>query len=559
MQSIRTYNALCGPYWIGSTKIDAPLPSGWLSGDQWDGTTLKRAKHKPIVGIVDLTNRTRYGFSSHNVPLYLFHPLDPAYPPMIVGSKAPTTANRFGIATFDSWDTVKSKWPRASLQRLLDGTVGCSKTEQEALRFRVSPSTKQKTETFQDLQVWSGIPTESWDVCLHIDPEGCRDVDDILCWRTLPNGATEFAIGIADVSAWIPEGSQLDEEAKQKAQTVYEDGSVLYPMFPPEISEQSASLRSDGITRPVLACTWTLHSDGSVCPPVWKNFATKVHTTYSYESVYESTELCNTLTGLISRVIGKDVGTDSHVWIEHAMITYNREAARLLRSAGKGVLRMHAGKSSTELCALSEKTGCRDIAWLGASAGEYVPANMEGDVHHSGLGESVYCHASSPLRRYADLVNQRTLKSLLFPTSSCSEPVQLNELCWSLNAKAKTIKAFERDLWYIQHIKPDALSKGQGFVVGWKPLSETLVNVTVYVPEWKRSVRIRMCVTEMLDDSVSVQALQTNTSWSLRKGDSVQITAFCDLRVAKWSERFVFQLAPLSGLETTDSTITECK
>jgi hypothetical protein len=188
METIHIKHALRGPWTMDGEKREGPPPPGLLHGDQYDPLTgvIVRADHGPIVGIVDFTAKTRYGFSSRGVPQYLFHPADPRFPPMIVGSKAPATVNQWGIITTKGlvWSTTKSRWPSVHLQELL-GPVGMPEVEAEVLRLRyLRPVPRSKTEFAVALEAdTSAVSPESWDVIFNIDPAGCRDVDDILAWR----------------------------------------------------------------------------------------------------------------------------------------------------------------------------------------------------------------------------------------------------------------------------------------------------------------------------------------------------------------------------------------
>lgn len=523
MQTIRCKNALKGPYWIGESCIESPLPSGWLPGDKVNpetGEYERSNKHPLLVGIIDFTNRTRYGYTNKGVPLYLFYPLDVRYPPMIVGSKAPTTANQFGLVQFSGMETGKAKWPRGALQQLL-GTVGDSAVELKALRLHVrcDPQTSLEYNTIEEKEQLS---QQEWDFTFNIDPAGCQDIDDVISWRTNKDGSMDFAISIADVSYWVPIGSELDRIAKQRGQTVYENGTVLYPMLPTSISEQSASLHSDSIPRPVLSLIWTIQSDGiRICEkPRWSSQSLVNNRTFTYESILEEKEICKKLCWCLEKITQQTfISQDPHNWIELAMITYNKHAAASLMDAGKGILRRHAGRITQEdYSTLAEKTGCRDIAWLGASAGEYIPVRSE-DTFHTGLGVSYYCHASSPLRRYADLVNQRILKSGVSVDSNYSQ------LSQQLNDRSKAIKAFERDVWYLQHISPTSLTACDGWILTIKPTNDVFFKATVYVPKWKRKVHVR---------------IPDPTIWNV--GDLVSITVFCDLRKASYTDRYVFSI-----------------
>ncbi len=540
---IRCRNALKGPHWVGDTKIEGPLPPGWLPGDVFDQETktLKRAKHPPIVGIVDLTNRTRQGFSSKGVPQYLFYPLDPGYPPMIVGSKAPTVANQFGIVRVESWDPNKTKWPFGALQELL-GKVGDPEIEKKALRLHIRGGGRP---TKHDPVVEPYSPCGShiiWDECFNIDPPGCKDVDDVVSWRRLEDGTWEFGIHIANVAAWIQPDSLLDKEAQQKGQTVYEDGRVLYPMFPPEISEEKASLLADGNPRPVVSAIWTFSPEMELISktPRWEQTQLIVQNAFTYESILnpENVEKANTLQHFLSVLLDQDVGSDPHRWIEIAMLTYNSAAAEELFRKGHGILRRHAGllTSAPLLKAISEKTGCNEIAFLGFSSGEYVGISetlTQSDYYHSGLQKALYCHASSPLRRYSDLVNQRLLLGILTELENSST------LANYLSDRAKTIKQFERSVWCLETLKPTIISEANGYVLGWKIQREDVV-LRVYVPRWKQTIKLFFFPDSGNEKEIHVRTRDTSTSVTFQTGDSISIRAYCNLRKAQWSERFIF-------------------
>ncbi len=75
-----------------------------------------------------------------------------------------------------------------------------------------------------------------------IDPKDAKDFDDALSIRKLDSGNWEVGIHIADVSAYVPEGSILDKEAYKRSTSVYLVDRVL-PMFPERISNLICSLR----------------------------------------------------------------------------------------------------------------------------------------------------------------------------------------------------------------------------------------------------------------------------------------------------------------------------
>ncbi len=75
-----------------------------------------------------------------------------------------------------------------------------------------------------------------------IDPKDAKDFDDALSYQVLENGNYEIGIHIADVSHYVTEGSILDEEAYNRATSVYLVDRVV-PMLPEVLSNFACSLR----------------------------------------------------------------------------------------------------------------------------------------------------------------------------------------------------------------------------------------------------------------------------------------------------------------------------
>ena len=90
----------------------------------------------------------------------------------------------------------------AELPRLDDDTIGAqwSVPENELNRRR-------------DLRVSRRV--------VSIDPPGCMDIDDALSVYRLPNGNIEVGVHIADVTAFVAQGSPLDIEALHRGTSVY--------------------------------------------------------------------------------------------------------------------------------------------------------------------------------------------------------------------------------------------------------------------------------------------------------------------------------------------------
>ena len=64
-----------------------------------------------------------------------------------------------------------------------------------------------------------------------IDPVDAKDFDDALSYQKLPNGNVEVGVHIADVSHYLRPGMKLDDEAFDRATSVYLVDRVV-PMLP---------------------------------------------------------------------------------------------------------------------------------------------------------------------------------------------------------------------------------------------------------------------------------------------------------------------------------------
>jgi len=494
-----------------------PITQKWLHRDIIDQNTnevqFRDIKlHKSIVGIIDFLNRIRIGMTPRGVPLYNFHPYDPAYPTMVVASKLKPAENMVAIASFEHWN---EKHPRGGIQHIF-GAVGDQAAETSALRMSISIS-RAPTEHDEENDIMANHirhhGSQPWDVVFNIDPPGCEDVDDVMGWRQTPHG-TEFFIGIVDIAAWVPEDSHLDKEAKQAVQTIYIDGKAVEPMFPTYLSAQKASLRADGVKRPVIALVYVIEN-AKVLHTDWRLLNVAVTQAYTYESVLDNPQISEILPTLLSIITNQPHLSDPHIWVEQAMILYNTKVAEVLKHSRRGILRRHAGTTNADYTRLANKTGVQELVFLGSSAGQYVPA-LTPDTHHAGLNLKTYCHATSPLRRYADVVNHRYLKHLVF---GFQEP-QVITMVEHLNHRSSTIKQFERLVWFLQNLNPDgSITTTKGIVITYNAETKT---AKVYISAWKRTVR----------------AAHT-TALVYEPGQEVIVRAFSNLKATSIQQRII--------------------
>ena len=316
-----------------------------------------------------------------------------------------------------------------------------------------------------------------------IDPKDARDFDDALSVKKLNNGDYEIGVHIADVSHFVVPGTVLDEEAFERATSVYLPDRVL-PMLPERISNELCSLRpkEDKYT---FSAVFHI-TDKAEVKDVWIG-RTLIHSNhrFTYEEVQEIIEgkegmygeelhLLNKLAqklrkerfkkGAINfssqevrfvldeeqRPVGIVVkeSKEAHQLIEEFMLLANKYVAEFL--SDKEVdnnpvpvpYRVHDQPDKTRLApfiSFAKKYGHGfDISSPMAIATSFN--QMLKDVHgkpeqhvletlgirtmakavyttenigHYGLGFAHYCHFTSPIRRYPDVLVHRILQQCL--------------------------------------------------------------------------------------------------------------------------------------------------
>ena len=95
-----------------------------------------------------------------------------------------------------------------------------------------------------------------------IDPVDAQDFDDAISFRQLGRGNFEIGVHIADVSHFVTEHTNLDNEAYQRATSVYLPDRVN-PMLPEEISNVLCSLRPNE-DKFAFSAVFTMNSKGEV-------------------------------------------------------------------------------------------------------------------------------------------------------------------------------------------------------------------------------------------------------------------------------------------------------
>jgi exoribonuclease R len=511
----------------------AKLANKCLPGDHvaWDGKCCQlelREEHPPIVGTIELTNKSRYGLTTRGIPIYLFTPYNKSYPHFIVGcSEKDVIKNRIGLIKFDDW-LASSTFPRGQLQQVL-GVSGDFEAEKQALIWQASPY-KWPKGTYIPVMKENILRRELKGFTFNVDPKGCKDVDDVFTFEQVEDGKWRVTITISDVAAFIEDGSVEDIYASLIGQTLYDnDGNVLRPMLPQAFSENSCSLipgkDSYGIS---LQFIW----DGSeITNKEWFESVFKTYKSYSYEEFQSDESPYKSVLQDISSYLAKEHLDDSHKWIEMMMILYNTEAGRLLKESGMGILRKHNTPDLERLDLY--KTNVPEISHLAFSSAQYCLAE-ESDTKHFGLNSDSYAHASSPIRRYADLVNQRVLKIMI---RNSKERYIVPQAMYDMNYKVKLNKNFGRDLEFLKAISSDQ-TVFKAIIINKDENENGQVKIKLYIPLWKRTI------------SVLYKKVSENIVLSRDEKREIDITDFREVEIKcsfninsrNWKERVVINI-----------------
>lgn len=308
--------------------------------------------------------------------------------------------------------------------------------------------------------------------CITIDPETAKDFDDALSISKEKNGHYLLGVHIADVAHYIPAGSALDKEALNRSNSTYFPGTCI-PMIPEELSNNLCSLRQGVIRLTVSVLMEFDKEGTLVSSSIERSFIkSQKRFTYGeakeiLDGKKKSThapaiklmeELCLLLKAkrtkrgsvdfaLPELVILVDEHGDptevkveeydiTHQLVEEFMLKANEVVAKNLSDREKGVLfRIHeepAEENLQDFFSLARALGFHvppkptsdDIQALFDEAKKtsynqqlaigfirnlklayYTPQN----VGHYGLALEHYCHFTSPIRRYSDLITQRVL------------------------------------------------------------------------------------------------------------------------------------------------------
>ena len=538
----------------GATKANKALPGDEVELDASGSIVLKsRAPHQVIAGYLELNSKTTYGLTKRGFPIYLFVPLNPAYPSFIVGSNETNKSSKV-VALIEFLEWKDRVLPRGSLKRIL-GPAGDLAAEEEGILWNACPwtsLTKDLTlleDDCPDRKILTGTT-------FNIDPEGCKDIDDCI---TLQKDGQDWllTITIADVASCIEEMGAVDCMASAQGQTLYRNGGAVRPMLPPYYSEEHCSLLP-GVPRRGVSLTLRFGpeldkglppslSEGGVLPgasrllaglkgdAVWSETTILNGASYSYDECNADSGIGKVLADLVSRLAKRKI-EDPHEWIEILMVFYNTEAAKLLLTGGVGILRAHEAPDLETLERYTKMDPALGV--LASSAAKYCLIGSDGPTKHWGLDAAAYCHASSPIRRYADLANQRILKQLIRGNKQgliVSVPVS------DLNDRSKISKGYERDRIFLQALLGQGQREFDALILDLIEEGGRL-KVVFWIREWQQKIRCRYTLVKKTDSVYRVLLADESKEVDLMEGQTLRIRCGLNLDQSRWKDRIVVTL-----------------
>ena len=294
-----------------------------------------------------------------------------------------------------------------------------------------------------------------------IDPTSSKDFDDAISIEFKENVYT-LGIHIADVTHYLKKDSELDKHAQLKMNTVYLNGDTTH-MLPTLLSNNLCSLVPNQDRNAVTVMT-KFDIKGNLLE--YQIFRSKINSKkrYTYDEVRQqikgNVEMDVHIKNLNSFIVTKyphvleyyslpiiDIKLDesksplnveleeydmSHIMIEKCMILANEIVAEDLFSKGYNFpYRCHPSPSPDQeekylnLKTLSHNPMYQEIIKIKSFKNAFYSYN---NISHYGLSSSKYCHFTSPIRRYIDIVVHRILLDEATYTDQ-----ELDEICSKSN------------------------------------------------------------------------------------------------------------------------------
>jgi hypothetical protein len=298
-----------------------------------------------------------------------------------------------------------------------------------------------------------------------IDCAAAKDIDDAIYVEPTDSGY-DLTVSIADVGSFLSRQPAARRLARRAGHTHYEDGKAVRPMLPRTISEDVLSLKHKA-ERPVLSVHIPVDHQGTLGDAtVYQDVITARRLSYQrvdkllQDPPRKPTDELLAIQGLsrVARLLYEarhgTAGQSNYVFENDTPVRRDQEAI----SHG-GFIVSQAMIAANE--SLAHYATRHDIPVLYRNV--TLPESMTG-LHeyeleqalikdptralyataikgHDMLQVSAYLHGTSPLRRYADLVNHMNIAAYLDGRDYLYEDEKLEEIASMLNARASGMPA----------------------------------------------------------------------------------------------------------------------
>ncbi len=314
-----------------------------------------------------------------------------------------------------------------------------------------------------------------------IDGLFTTDFDDALSFEPDDSGGGTLGVHITDAASLLPPGDALDTEAMERATTLYMP-DVRIPMLPPELSEDALSLRQDE-TRPGISCLARVDAQGNILGFEFMRSILKVHKRLTYDEADQMLEAGDPrLNGLLAvcdalrhkrgqagayflplpevlvgvdeefqvrvRLLDRD-GASREMVAETAILA-NTLVGRFLDEQGVPGLYRTQPEPREPI-----EEGDPDNLFLHFKQRRLLnPVDLTTKSgKHSSLGVDHYTHATSPIRRYLDLVMQRQLAAVLAGKPPAYSQRELEEVAMQVQPnvrRAMRVRQARQRYWVLK-------------------------------------------------------------------------------------------------------------
>lgn len=428
-----------------------------------------------FVGVLRLDDNKRYGFNKKNVPYVKFSSVSGKYPDFIVPCKLRSREARYCIISLNRWDT-RDKHPVGQIEEYL-GEVSDEYSTVKMLLAKVGIRRTGRRIEYNPVPDIQHVEPDYH--TFSIDPHGCRDIDDAFHFKKYTTGETEIGIHIANVAR------HLKSAKLPFFSSIYYRNGEQDNMIGNDWSYNICSL-VNGEKRMALSLIIKFRGDCIVSKKFQECIVKNTALSYS-EANSESCEKAPGVRDLLefSRDYFDEPDLNAQKMVEKFMIIYNSSVASKLYYSNPNdvILRTHQGQKGIKRITSTHSALDEFINRRQMEAAVYAIAPE--DTAHKTLGVDFYTHATSPIRRYVDIINQHMLISCIDKSYTWSKEDFLVDVD-EMNEFNKSLRKFYNHYKKLEIIHSGILESGSGselmefeaFIVGIKG-----VKLEIYIPE----------------------------------------------------------------------------